>query len=365
MPIIISFFPSLSFFISHRSVIRSTYSRFSILVSTLLLFGILSSQYKVLSYQHDITQQKIELNPELGFEDEFTSPARQSTLIPHSQQTLTTASDNGVETTLGHGSSHPMTITSLGPTTPTVQMMIGSSASPMSSAMTSVPLAVNSHHTIEYVDMPHASQTTTGFVPQQTLDLDQPRQSHQTMIPVSPSTASMIPMTHSVTPSSSSQSFAGQKTYGSRPSDSVARSRGNVIHLPVHSRHTIEYVDVPSTGNYKPLHVEIPPPKLGLSLLFKTTGPKLQLSQSLDRSPPIYHKTHQVDPPIRYQHTVHRPIFENVHTVHSPYRNVMQQIEPVQEDIRTIIPVSSGPQNRIIMMDDDSSSGPVHQYGPI
>ncbi|OTF75082.1 hypothetical protein BLA29_010152, partial [Euroglyphus maynei] len=111
-------------------------------------------------------------------------------------------------------------------------------------------------------------------------------------------------------------SYITQKNIGS-----YGNSNRQVIRLPVHSRHTIEYVDVPSTGNIQPVNIEVPSTRLGANFNFRSSS-NIKVSQSHQGSSGSYQETSSMDEPIRLSHTVRRPIIQELRETIQPYRKV-------------------------------------------
>ncbi|XP_075678911.1 uncharacterized protein LOC142645735 [Dermatophagoides pteronyssinus] len=167
----------------------------------------------------------------------------------------------------------------------------------------SVPLAVNSHHTIQYVDMP--STMTRNY--QQSSGA---RMNTNQLRPGYSNDGSNYITQQNI-------GIPGPSNYGGGGS-----SNRQVITLPVHSRHTIEYVDVPSTGNIQPINIEVPATRLGANFNFRSSS-SLKVSQSHQSSPGSYQQTSSMDEPIRLSHTVHRPIIQELRETIQPYRKVV------------------------------------------
>ena len=206
----------------------------------------------------------------------------------------------------------------------------------------SIPLAVNSHHTIQYVDMP--STMTRNYQQSSRMNTNQLRPGY------SNDGSNYITQQNIGIP--------GPSNYGGGGS-----SNRQVITLPVHSRHTIEYVDVPSTGNIQPINIEVPATRLGANFNFRSSS-SLKVSQSHQSSPGSYQQTSSMDEPIRLSHTVHRPIIQELRETIQPYRKVVQEIQPVQQEIHQIIAVARKPSGTGSMTGSSkSNSGSYYRPG--
>lgn len=114
---------------------------------------------------------------------------------------------------------------------------------------------------------------------------------------------------------------------------------GGVIQAAIQSRRNVQFYDVPSARDAgEPLTIEVgSSPVSQLKLRFKSASSPLAVEQDHESLPGSVRETSSEEEPHRLIHTVSRPIYQEVHEVIKPFRRVTQEIQPVQEDIQTIV----------------------------
>ncbi|XP_046920150.2 uncharacterized protein LOC124500159 [Dermatophagoides farinae] len=164
-----------------------------------------------------------------------------------------------------------------------------------------------------------SSSSSIGFLPQQNIGK-----------PDIPATGGSQPSSYEAFSSSSLSCYGSPQGSGFMPQLNIGipgrypSSNRQVITLPVHSRHTIEYVDVPSTGNIQPINIQVPAPRLGANFNFRSSS-NIKVSQSHQNSPGGYHQeTSSIDEPIRLSMTVRRPVVHELRETIQPYRKVYE-----------------------------------------
>lgn len=122
---------------------------------------------------------------------------------------------------------------------------------------------------------------------------------------------------------------------------------GGKISAAVQTKHTFETrtVEVPFEGDVEPQIIEIEGGNLPLELHFKSASGRIRVKQSheLSGSGQVEHSEAEEEP-MRLVHHVRKPIIQEVREIITPFRKVIQEIQPVQEEIHTI--VSKGESRR-------------------
>lgn len=103
------------------------------------------------------------------------------------------------------------------------------------------------------------------------------------------------------------------------------------------SNHHVKYYDVPSHGYVKPTTIDVPPNYIPVNFVFRSASSHVNVVSKHESAPGSYKQSHSYDEPHKLVHTVHKPIIQEVHEVISPYRKVVQKIEPVHEEVKTIV----------------------------
>lgn len=112
---------------------------------------------------------------------------------------------------------------------------------------------------------------------------------------------------------------------------------GGVVPAAIQTRHNIEFRDVPSTGSIQPSTIEVGASSIPLNILFRSASSNLNVLQQHQGAGGDTQETSSEDEPHRLVHTVTKPIIQEVHEVISPFRKITQEIQPVQEEIQTIV----------------------------
>ncbi|OTF81132.1 DFP2-like protein [Euroglyphus maynei] len=114
---------------------------------------------------------------------------------------------------------------------------------------------------------------------------------------------------------------------------------GGLIPAAIQSRRNIQFYDVPSNFEAaEPITVEVgQSPAAQLNIRFKSSSSPLAVEQDHSPAPGSMRETSSEDEPHVLRHTVSRPIFQEVHEVIKPFRRVTQEIQPVQENVETVV----------------------------
>lgn len=139
--------------------------------------------------------------------------------------------------------------------------------------------------------------------------------------------------------SGSSSSYGGSSYGGGK----VSQNTGPV-QAAVRSRHTIEYVDVDlPQDDIQPQIVDVDAGVLPLVLNFKSASSRIQVHQSHEGAEAgEIQETQSEDEPQLLRHEVTKPIIQEVREIITPYRRVVQEIRPVEEEVKTIVSRGKG-----------------------
>ena len=125
----------------------------------------------------------------------------------------------------------------------------------------------------------------------------------------------------------------GSRSYGGNSYGSSGYSSGP-IQAAIQSRRTIQYRDVPSTYSAAaPLNIAVPASVSPVNMRMYSRSSPINVQAYHESSPGSYQETSSVDAPHVRKHTVTRPIIQQVNEVIQPYRQIRQQVNPVQEQV--------------------------------
>nr|XP_027202684.1 uncharacterized protein LOC113796582 isoform X2 [Dermatophagoides pteronyssinus] len=107
----------------------------------------------------------------------------------------------------------------------------------------------------------------------------------------------------------------------------------------VNTEHKVSMYDVPTTLSSSPsLNIEVPSSAPTVNFLMKSRSSNINVESVHEGTGGSLKETSSEDQPHINRHTVHRPIVQEVREIISPYRRVEQKINPVQEQVETIVP---------------------------
>ena len=92
-----------------------------------------------------------------------------------------------------------------------------------------------------------------------------------------------------------------------------------------------------SHGYVKPTTIDVPPNHIPINFIFRSASSAIHAEQKHMGSPGSYQQSYSKDEPHVLKHMVTKPIIQEVHEIISPYRQVTQEVRPVQERIQTLI----------------------------
>ncbi len=117
---------------------------------------------------------------------------------------------------------------------------------------------------------------------------------------------------------------------------------GGIIPAAIHTRHTIDFRNVPSTGAVAPTTIEVGSNSVPLNILFRSSSSNINVQQAHEGGGGDTQHSQSADEPHRLVHEVSKPIIQEVREVITPYRRIVQEIQPVQEEIQTIVARGEG-----------------------
>ncbi|XP_075680217.1 uncharacterized protein LOC113796560 [Dermatophagoides pteronyssinus] len=109
------------------------------------------------------------------------------------------------------------------------------------------------------------------------------------------------------------------------------------VHLPVHSSHHVKYYHVHGHHQIHPIHVEVEAHAVPIHMTFKSKSSHLSIDQHHENTGGSHKISHSEDEPHYLKHYVKKPIYQEVHEIITPYRKITQKIEPVHEEIETLV----------------------------
>lgn len=128
---------------------------------------------------------------------------------------------------------------------------------------------------------------------------------------------------------------AASPSYGGGYSN--GNSYGQVVNAAIQTRHTVEYRDVPTYNSVKPTTIEVGASPIPIQILFRSASSNLNVRQAHDGARGSTQQTSSEDEPHRLVHSVTKPVVQEVREIITPFRKITQEIQPVQEEIITIV----------------------------
>lgn len=110
------------------------------------------------------------------------------------------------------------------------------------------------------------------------------------------------------------------------------------VQAAIQTRHQVQYLDVPIVSDINPTTIEVGASPLPVTILFRSSSSRLNVQQVHDSAQGSVQETSSEDEPHRLLHSVTKPIIQEVHEVITPFRKITQEIQPVQEEILTVVP---------------------------
>ena len=114
----------------------------------------------------------------------------------------------------------------------------------------------------------------------------------------------------------------------------------HVIPAAIETRYSLD-VRPFQINNHHPIQpqvVRVDGTQLSFIFKFKSSSSNINVIHKHDSAKaPAVQQSNSVDEPHILSHTVNRPIIQEIRELISPYRRVIQQIEPVQQHVQTIV----------------------------
>nr|XP_027202672.1 calphotin-like isoform X2 [Dermatophagoides pteronyssinus] len=121
------------------------------------------------------------------------------------------------------------------------------------------------------------------------------------------------------------------------PVASYGTSGPAIVSAAIQSRHNIQYYDVPTSRQITPISIDIGANVIPVSMVFRSASSQLSVEQNHLNQGGSVQETASQDEPHVLRHTVHKPILQEVREVIVPMRRIQQEIQPVQEEVQTLI----------------------------
>lgn len=112
---------------------------------------------------------------------------------------------------------------------------------------------------------------------------------------------------------------------------------GGIIPAAIQSNHRIDFRDVPTQRDIQGATIEVGASVIPLNIIFKSASSNLNVLQQHEGAAGGQQETSSEDEPHRLLHTVRKPVIQEVREIVTPFRKVIQEIQPVQEEIQTIV----------------------------
>ena len=112
---------------------------------------------------------------------------------------------------------------------------------------------------------------------------------------------------------------------------------GQVVQAAIQTKHDIQFRDVPSTGSVAPTTIDVGASSVPLNILFRSASSNLNVLQQHDGAQGSNQESSSEDEAHRLVHSVTKPIIQEVNEIIAPRRIVQQQVQPVQEEVQTLV----------------------------
>lgn len=138
----------------------------------------------------------------------------------------------------------------------------------------------------------------------------------------------------SYAPGPSSMGPAGGQTYG----------HNEPLAAAIKSMRTVEVKELQDEyQNAEPQVIDIAPSALPIVINFRTSASAIKIHQTHERGEPQeVQQTQSEDEPQFLKHQVTKPVIQEVHEIIMPYRKIIQEIRPVEEEIKTVVARGKG-----------------------
>lgn len=111
-----------------------------------------------------------------------------------------------------------------------------------------------------------------------------------------------------------------------------------------------------------PQIINIDTGKVPLVFHFRTESSPLSVKQTHNSmDPPQVEETKSLDEPHFVKHRVIKPIVQEIHEIILPFRKIIQEIKPVQEEVKTIVARASAKGQVSVQGDSKGKHSPAYQ----
>lgn len=113
---------------------------------------------------------------------------------------------------------------------------------------------------------------------------------------------------------------------------------GGSIEAAIHSTHAVQVIPVKSDiGRPNPTSISVPGIGNPVYFQFQSHSSPVHVKQNHYSARGSYQKTNSRDGPHKMVHHVTKPVIQEVHEVIKPFRKVVQKVEPVSEEVVTLV----------------------------
>ncbi|KAH7643568.1 dfp2-like protein 34 [Dermatophagoides farinae] len=112
--------------------------------------------------------------------------------------------------------------------------------------------------------------------------------------------------------------------------------------LAVYSNHNVNFRPVSSRGYGKPTNVYVDSTSSPVNFVFRSSSGAVNVQQQHQSGGGSFKENSSEDAPHRLVQTVRKPIIQEVREIITPMRIIRQEIQPVQENIQTLISRDDG-----------------------
>ena len=125
--------------------------------------------------------------------------------------------------------------------------------------------------------------------------------------------------------------------YGGYGAYGLGGSLGHSINAAILSNHDIKVIPVKNYAYPKSVSVDVPGGATPIYMNFQTQSSPLYVKQNHYGAKGSYQHSSSYDEPHKLTHHVTKPVIQELHEVVKPFRKVVQRIEPVHEEITTLV----------------------------
>lgn len=110
------------------------------------------------------------------------------------------------------------------------------------------------------------------------------------------------------------------------------------IEAAIISKHMIKTITVPNSGDIEDIPaIVIGSPGVPLTLKFKSTSSNLNVEQEVTNNEGKTQVSSSQDGPLILKQTIKKPVFQQLREIIIPQRQIIQEIRPVKQMIKTIV----------------------------